>query len=356
MVLDADRDTRGERRFSPSRLAKLTGITRNTIRKALSKLADSGWKFQHSTPTEVQDQIRAKGQIRTRVEARVKSWAKAQVKGEPDSKSEAESSLTRYSGKSYPNVRIPIALITDRSVPVQARVLYGVLQQIPGFQRSNRSGEFTYASLGKLAGLQARTVRKWVFKLAEAGWLQISQAHRRAMVRFRLTDPQTQAGQQELIEVKRRVDKGKYLGETLMREFLSQIVKSDEFEDDAAPGFLVNPLTGERLQLDRYYPSLGVAFEFNGPHHYGATASVSAEEAKMQRVRDLIKTGICAQRGITVVVVHEHDLQIETMRKKIGNLLPVRDVDYNSPVIRYLESRSRRYRRFARRASWYDAQ
>lgn len=59
-----------------------------------------------------------------------------------------------------------------------------------------------------------------------------------------------------------------------MREYLSLMIDSGEFEDNAAPGFLVNPLTDERLQFDRFYPP-GVAFEFNGPQHYGATSTKS---------------------------------------------------------------------------------
>lgn len=69
-----------------------------------------------------------------------------------------------------------------------------------------------------------------------------------------------------------------------MKEFLSLVVDSDRYEDNATPGFLVNPFTRERLELDRFYPP-SVAFEFNGPQHYGATELFSEEQATMQRGR-----------------------------------------------------------------------
>src|SRR5690606_12471297 len=126
-----------------------------------------------------------------------------------------------------------------------------------------------------------------------------------------------------------------------MREYLSLLIDSDEYEDNAAPGFLVNPLTEERLQLDRYYPP-GVAFEFNGPQHYGPTEHYTAEEAVKQRVRDLIKAGICAGRGIQLKIVHAEDLSLSKMKKIVGHLLPLRDLRRSEERRVGKECRSRR--------------
>lgn len=72
-----------------------------------------------------------------------------------------------------------------------------------------------------------------------------------------------------------------------MREYLSLLVDSDHFEDNATPGFLVNPLSGEELQYDRFYPPR-VAFEFNnGPQHDGPTALyASGRDIRRLRARD----------------------------------------------------------------------
>lgn len=310
MAIRIDRNVEPEKMFSPTRLAKRTGLTRPTVRRAISQISSSKWR------------LTAEGELH-----------------DP----------RRVSRLFDPRVRMPIDLLTDGTIPALARVLYGVLQQTPDYRRLH--GEFTYTSLGQIAGIDARAARKGIRELAEAGWVEINQLHKRSVVRFKLIHPLVAASERELSQVMRRIDRAKFVGEALMREYLSILVDSTYFEDDAAPGFLVNPLTGERLQLDRYYP-VGVAFEFNGPQHYGETELFSAEEASMQRVRDYIKAGICAERGITLVVVHPEDLSLERMRRIVGNLLPLRDLHGQTPVIRYLESRSRTYRKFARRAGW----
>ncbi len=133
-----------------------------------------------------------------------------------------------------------------------------------------------------------------------------------------------------------------------MREYLSLLINSDEFEDDAAPGWLVNPRTLERLQLDRFYPPR-VAFEYNGPQHYRATGKFSADEVVGQRERDLIKLGLCVTRGITLVTIHPEDLTLRGMKQAVGSLLPLRDLTGSDLLIDYLETESRRYRRIASR-------
>lgn len=148
--------------------------------------------------------------------------------------------------------------------------------------------------------------------------------------------------------MRRRLDEASFVGEALMREYLSLIGDSDEYDDNATPGFLVNPFTGEEMQFDRYYQPR-VAFEFNGPQHYGPTARYSKEaDIRKQQGRDYIKIGISATRGIRLVVVHPEDLTLEVMRQKVDGLLPLRNLDGHEPLIAYLESVSRAYRRKAR--------
>lgn len=133
-----------------------------------------------------------------------------------------------------------------------------------------------------------------------------------------------------------------------MREYLTLLIDSDQFEDNAAPGFLVNPLTNERMQFDRFYPP-SVAFEFQGPQHYGATALYSEAEAAKQRGRDLMKQGICIERGIRLVLIQPQDLSLKVIQQKVGPLLPLRDLIEYQPLIAMLESIARGYRRKAKR-------
>jgi len=129
-----------------------------------------------------------------------------------------------------------------------------------------------------------------------------------------------------------------------MREYLSLIVDSDEFQDDATPGFLVNPLTGEKIQFDRFYPP-DVAFEFNGPQHYSPTELYLDEEAfKNQRARDLIKIGLCTERNIKLEIIRAPDLALHRMKEIAGRHFPLRNLEGHEPLIRYLETQSRKYR------------
>lgn len=241
---------------------------------------------------------------------------------------------------------VPVDLLTDCRVGVQARVLYGVLQLTPEFR--NPTGQFSYAHLSSLTHASLTTVRLAVGELVQTAWLRATQLNHRAPIHFSLQNPVTARIEADVTRARQRLEEAPFLGEALMREYLSLLADSDDFEDNAAPGFLVNPFTDERMELDRFYPP-GVAFEFNGPQHYGPTDRFSGADAARQRGRDYIKLGICVTRGISLLVIHPEDLTMKAMRQKIGDLLPVRDLHGRQPLIDFLESVSRRYRLAARR-------
>ena len=116
--------------------------------------------------------------------------------------------------------------------------------------------------------------------------------------------------------------------------------------DNARPDFLVYPLTGERLEIDRYFPEEKVGFEFNGPQHYGVTDMYPDEEQfRQRRVRDMFKIGACAEHGVVLTVLTAADLSVGRMRQKIPPRLPQDTVDMDDPVIQTLERLSRHYRR-----------
>lgn len=291
---------------TPALLDVRSGLDRKTVTKGLTRLGAAGWCSAAS--------------------------------GKP------AAALDR--APSDPRMVMPLDLLADRGVGVLGKILYGILQATPEFQ--DPTGRFTYASLSGLAHTTPRTAKGAVSQLVRAGWLMVAQVNQLAPVRFALTSPTAASSKAEVVRAQQRLDEAPFFGEQLMREFLSLLVASDEFEDNAAPGFLVNPWTDERMELDRFYPP-GVAFEFNGPHHYGATDRVSAVEAARQRGRDYMKLGICTTRGISLVVIHPEDLSLEGMQQKLGHLLPLRDLKGHEPLIAHLEKVSRRYRRSAGR-------
>ena len=129
----------------------------------------------------------------------------------------------------------------------------------------------------------------------------------------------------------------------MMRSYLSLIADTNESEDGARPEFLVNPASGERLELDRYYPVHRVAFEFNGQQHYAATERFGGDVVAAQRQRDEVKKAICKQKGIELVVVHAEDLSLIGMLKKVRRLLPLRRLWGFKRTIRYLNRCGKRY-------------
>jgi hypothetical protein len=233
-------------------------------------------------------------------------------------------------------VRLPADLLLDRRLTVQAKLLYGAVQLTSKYPLAK--GKFTYAQLMGLTGLSDKSVHRAVQNLQACNWLQVSQKNKFTPVHFSLLNPITALREADLALVKRRLARNDHKGEAIMREFLSLLVDSNNFEDNATPGWLLNPETNEELQFDRYYPP-NVALEFNGPQHYGPTALyASEEESRKQQTRDLIKMGICMKRGITLVVIHPGDLSLEAMRQKVASLLPLRNLEGHERLITYLEA------------------
>jgi DNA-binding Lrp family transcriptional regulator len=240
-------------------------------------------------------------------------------------------------------------LLAARRISPQSKLFYGCLQLTPGFDRSPAT--FRFAELSALTGCSLPTVRNCIRQLEAAGWLRTTQETERRPVAFSLHNPIIDHAEAEVAAVRRRL-RGAWRGEALMREYLSVLVDCQEFHDNAAPDFLINPQTDALLQLDRFYPSHSVAFEFNGKQHYEKTERFSAESALQQRVRDLMKIGLCANSGIKVVTVHAEDLGLEGMQHKVGSLLPLRELAGHEQLIAYLEARSKRYRSSAKSDGW----
>lgn len=294
----------GALEVSPSYLHTQSGLARNTVRRGLAQLTATGWL--------------------------------------PDRLTGAHSP-TPQRAQTDRTVSLPSDLLLHPKIGVQAKLIYGSLQLTPGFR--GNSGQFTYAQLCALVRLTDKPLHAAIRELVQHGWIQAEQQNQLAPVHFTLVNPIAELREWDAMEARCHLEHASFRGEALMREFLSLIVASDEFEDDAAPGFLVNPYTDERLQFDRYYPP-AVAFEFNGAQHYRPTALYSKEaEVRRQQARDLIKIGICQRRGITLVVVHPEDLSLACLRSKLANLLPLRNLDHHGPLLAYLEAQGRAYRR-----------
>lgn len=238
-------------------------------------------------------------------------------------------------------VEVPGALLADRSVGSQAKVLYGLLQAIPAAR--GQRGTFTYAALSAFAHLSVNTTKSAIGELSLARWIELSQVNRRKPIHFKLGSPEARRSQREALVASRRLKRALYSGEALMQEYLSLLIDLDDFADNARPGFLVNPQTGERLELDRFY-SPRLAFEFNGLQHYAKTEKVSQAEVEAQHQRDLIKAGLCLYRGMQLVIIHDDDLSLQGMIDRLPAGVPRRSLEGHEPLIDLLEGMSMSYR------------
>jgi len=242
---------------------------------------------------------------------------------------------------------VPTKLLEARGVTPQARVLYAVLQLVPGYAMGR--GQCTYRMLSDLTGRALGTMRRAVRDLMATGWLEVEQKNTHAPLEYALTDPDQRREENEVAEAEEKLERAEYKGEAIMFAWLDTTADSDDFVDHARPGFLPNPFTGRRMELDRFYVSAKVAYEYNGSQHYEPTDE-DPDKAKLmrQQARDDMKRGICERRGITVVTVKAEDLTLGKMVQKVEGLLPLRNLTRHQKLIDYLEQVSRAYRRKAR--------
>lgn len=238
-------------------------------------------------------------------------------------------------------VAVPEELITDKSIPATARVLYCILcglRQLGMYKTLS-----SFAGIAEVVGVQARTVRQAVLHLVQAGWLAISQKHKHAPIRFSFPDPVKARQQAERRRAEQVLAKNQVIGETLARVWCDTLVDSNSYHDDCYPEFLINPDTNQLLQADRYYPDHKVIIEFQGPQHDGATERFSEAEAEAQMKRDNIKREICRRLKIPLIELRPEDLRLKRLRKLLGKVLPLKARSKDEPVIRFLEEESRKY-------------
>ena len=237
---------------------------------------------------------------------------------------------------------IPVALLTTAELSASARLLYGQLQGVPNFD--SQVGSFTYSTLSRLTGTSVAPLKRAVAELVAAGWLTIAQATRKSPLSFTLRNPESTRLRARISVIRRTVRKAQHRGEALLREFLNILVALDDYADNASPDWLLNPYTQELMELDRYYPTAGVAVEFNGDQHYQETDLATFEETVKQVGRDAMKAFICRARGVELAVIRPEDLKLKSIDHKIPRHLPRRDLEGLEPLVAALEEMAAEHR------------
>lgn len=245
---------------------------------------------------------------------------------------------------------VPASLITHPTLSPTAKCLYVAL--LVHADPATWACSKPMTAVMQWAAIDSpHTLRRHARSLQEAGWLRIHAGHGLYTNTYVVLDPHRAAREAELERVRLRLERETYIGEAVLKELLNVEVATDQFQDNARPGFLVNPLTGERLEFDRWYYKHGVAIEFNGPQHYQTTGAFpDPEQVRSQRLRDLVKHALAREHQVTIVVIRPEELTFEHLRRKLEGLVPLREVRKEDPVIRYLTGLCNAYVRKVRRA------
>ena|GEM_PF-4408046 len=255
----------------------------------------------------------------------------------------AQAPLAPCYGRPHPScAAIPVALLTTADISAGARLLYGQLQSAPDFD--TQVGSFTYGTLSRVTGTTVNPLKRAVAELVAAGWLKITRANRKSPLSFTLCDPVSTRLRARISAIRRKVWKAQHRGETLLREFLNVLIALDDYEDSASPDLLLNPYTRELLELDRYYPTVSVAVEYNGDQHYEETDLATFEETVKQVGRDAMKAFICKARGIELAIIRPEDLKLKSIDQRIPGRLPRRDLEEMEPLVAALEELAAEYR------------
>jgi len=95
------------------------------------------------------------------------------------------------------------------------------------------------------------------------------------------------------------------------------------FQTQLRPDWLLNPLTGRKMELDLYNEDLKLAIEYNGRQHYVYTPFFhsSIEKFRDQVKRDHSKIDICDGRGVYVITV-PYNVPVDKIEKFIRYNLP----------------------------------
>ena len=128
------------------------------------------------------------------------------------------------------------------------------------------------------------------------------------------------------------------VGEWLMLCFLDCKIESEEYINGARPDWLRNQGTGKRMEFDRLYTELKVAFEFQGEQHYGTT-DLFPDQGQFEQLqkRDNLKAWLCARHQYTYVEIRAGDLTSAGMDLKIPPHVPRKLSRPDSPLIAKLE-------------------
>lgn len=108
-------------------------------------------------------------------------------------------------------------------------------------------------------------------------------------------------------------------GEYFLAKVLNGIFPEAQYIDGGYYSFLPSP-KGYPMQLDRYYPRLHLAFEYDGKQHQQDNEYFyrNGEAHSYQQQCDQLKEKLCRDNKITVIRIHHNDyINNKLIKKKL---------------------------------------
>lgn len=105
--------------------------------------------------------------------------------------------------------------------------------------------------------------------------------------------------------------------ELKLKSILDTILVGELYFDNYRPDWLKNNETGHNLELDRYYPNLGLGIECNGIQHRKKN---DIEQWK----RDKLKKHLCGKHNVIRVVFYAKEINFECVYKKLSDYIAMR--------------------------------
>lgn len=97
-------------------------------------------------------------------------------------------------------------------------------------------------------------------------------------------------------------------GQTILKEYMLEIVRTTPVEN-YRPDWLYG------MELDLFWPELGLAVEFQGDQHYLPVFGVDA--MRSQQFRDARKKKICWENGVTLIEVEAIHLEYTNLNRRL---------------------------------------
>lgn len=250
-----------------------------------------------------------------------------------------------------PRLVLPTDILFERRLPRGACWTWGLIGRM--------GGRFEYTELRKATGYSQDTLSKHVRALIAQRWL-VGGPHRKArrvIYNVRGANPRAIQRAQELQELERglqvaRSTPGYSQGQYILARLIREMYPGVEVLENAEITGLDNVETGGRLQVDVYMPDQKLAIEFQGHQHAGPTERYpSVEEFRARRRRDLIKRGLCLEKGIELISLWPQDLSCAGIARALGHRLHFAGAREDRwHVARFLEQRAEWYRKAAARS------